>query len=128
MQMRSWKTIAGCCALTASLGLFLPAVTVARADSKTPLSPEAKAGKALFQTNCATCHDADQTTKKIGPGLKNLLKNKTLPASGKPATAANVRQIIEKGAPDATPVPMPAFGEKLSKTDIDELMAYLKTL
>lgn len=44
----------------------------------------------------------------------------------KPVTGANVTQQIEKGNPDAKP--MPAFGSMISKTDIDNLLAYLKTL
>jgi cytochrome c len=86
---------------------------------------EAAAGKALFVKNCALCHNADSTVKKIGPGRKGLLKNKERPASHKPATEANVRAQIENGNPAKG---MPAFGTKLSKAEIDGLIAYLKTI
>jgi mono/diheme cytochrome c family protein len=86
---------------------------------------EAAAGKALFVKNCALCHNADSAVKKIGPGLKGLLKNKELPASHKPATEANVRAQIENGNAAKG---MPAFGAKLPKAEIDSLIAYLKTL
>jgi mono/diheme cytochrome c family protein len=86
---------------------------------------DAAAGKALFQKNCTLCHYADKADKKIGPGLKGLLVNKELPASHHPATEANVRTQIETG--NATKG-MPAFGAKLSKTEIDGLIAYLKTV
>jgi mono/diheme cytochrome c family protein len=86
---------------------------------------DAAAGKALFVKNCALCHNADSTVKKIGPGLKGLLKNKELPASHKPATDANVRAQIKNGNAAKG---MPAFGSKFSKTEIDGLIAYLKTL
>ena len=82
-------------------------------------------GKGLFQRNCALCHNADKADKKIGPGLKAVLKNKELPASHKPATEANVRAQIENGN---LAKGMPAFGGKLSKAEIDSLFAYLKTL
>ncbi|HVC21363.1 MAG TPA: cytochrome c [Vicinamibacterales bacterium] len=110
------------------LGLAGPATVMLRAESLPPLSPEEKAGKQVFQANCTLCHVADSTDLKIGPGLKGILKNKLLPDGETPATVDNVRKVIEKGIPDATPMAMPALGSKLSKTEIDNLIAYLKTL
>lgn len=86
---------------------------------------EVAVGKGLFQRNCALCHNADKADKKIGPGLKAVLKNKELPASHKPATEANVRAQIENGS---LAKGMPPFGSKLSKAEIDNLIAYLKIL
>jgi mono/diheme cytochrome c family protein len=86
---------------------------------------DAPAGKALFARHCALCHNAGSTVKKIGPGLKGVLKNKELPASHKPATEAEVRAQIEVGNAAKG---MPAFGGKLSKAEIDSLIAYLNTL
>ena len=86
---------------------------------------DAAAGQALFVKNCTICHYADKTDKKIGPGLKGLLKNKELPANHKPVTEASVRAQIESGDPAKG---MPAFGTKFSKAEIDGLIAYLKTL
>ncbi len=80
-------------------------------------------GEELFKKNCNMCHFADKTDKKIAPGLKDLFKNKELPQSHKPATEANVREQIEKGSRV-----MPAFGNKLTPTEIDDLLEYLKTL
>jgi mono/diheme cytochrome c family protein len=37
-----------------------------------------------------------------------------------------VRDTVTNGVPTSKP-PMPAFGEKLSSTDIDNLLAFLKT-
>lgn len=88
----------------------------------------AKEGEALFKQTCNMCHFPDKTDKKIGPGLKDLFKNKELPASHKPVTEANVRAQIEKGSPQAKPMPMPAFKEKLTPEQIESLLSYLKTL
>ena len=85
-------------------------------------------GKKVFQSYCAMCHLPDDTKAKFGPGLKGVFKNKELPASHKPVTDANVREQIEKGSPEAKPMPMPAFSEKLSSEEIQNLLAYLKTL
>ena len=73
--------------------------------------------------NCAVCHYRDKSDKKLGPGLKALLKNRELPQSHRPVTEANVRAQIGKGS-----AAMPAFGNKLSAAEISNLLAYLKTL
>lgn len=114
--------------MIAALGLVVAAPMNGWAKGKTTLSPAAKAGQKLFDQNCALCHHADQTKKKIGPGLKGVLKNKELPYSHKPATVANVREQIEKGNPQGKPMPMPPFAGKLSAKDLSNLIAYLKTL
>ena len=111
-----------------ALVAVMPAATISWAKSNTALSPAAKAGKKPFDQNCTLGHIADQTTTKIGPGLKGVLKNKELPYSHKPATVANVREQIEKGNAQGKPMPMPPFAEKLSKTDLSNLIDYLKTL
>ena len=85
-------------------------------------------GQKVFQSYCAMCHLPDDTKGKIGPGLKGLFKNNELPSTHMPATEANVREQIQKGSPEAKPMPMPAFGEKLSATEIQNLLAYLNTL
>lgn len=111
-----------------ALAMAMPAATISWAKSKTELSPEAKAGQKVFEQNCTMCHYADQTKNKIGPGLKGVMKNKELPYSHRPATEANVREQIEKGNAQGKPMPMPPFGGKLSATEMNNLIAYLKTL
>lgn len=102
-----------------TLGLLLPLTVFSTQDSKsTPAD-----GEAIYKKNCNMCHFPDKADKKLGPGLKDLFKNKELPQSHKPATETNVREQIEKGSKA-----MPAFGKKLAAADIDALMAYLKTL
>lgn len=112
-----------------ALALAFPICMSARTKKpKQALSPAAKAGQKLFNQNCTVCHNPTNTTTKVGPGLKGIFKNKELPYSHKPVTEDNVRAQIEKGNPSATPMPMPAFGNTLSKKNIDDLIAYLKTL
>jgi len=114
--------------MIAALGLVVTAPMNGWAKGKTALSPAAKAGKKIFDQNCTMCHFADQTTKKIGPGLKGVFKNKELPYSHRPVTEANVREQIEKGNPQGKPMPMPPFASKISGKDMSNLIAYLKTL
>lgn len=105
-------------ALTVCLLALMFAPLFMSADSKGDVA----AGEKVYKANCDMCHFADKTDKKIGPGLKGMFAAKKLP-SGKPTTDENVRTQIEKGGKM-----MPGFGKKLSATDIDNLMAYLKTL
>src|SRR5579872_6826398 len=85
-------------------------------------------GEAIFKTNCGLCHNADKTDTKIGPGLMGLFKNQQLPSSHKPVTEANVREQMDTGSPDAKPIPMPSFKDKLTPAQKDDVIAYLKTL
>jgi mono/diheme cytochrome c family protein len=82
----------------------------------------AAAGKAIFDKQCALCHNADSTEKKIGPGLKGLYTHGTL-ADGSKVTDELVTERIENGK-----VPMPPFKGTLSPDEIKSVVQYLKTL
>lgn len=82
---------------------------------------DADKGKDVFQ-QCAVCHNADSTEKKMGPGLKGLFQRDKL-TNGKKVTEANVRAKIDDGGNG-----MPAYKDMLSDTEKDDLIAYLKTL
>jgi mono/diheme cytochrome c family protein len=84
---------------------------------------DAEAGKKVFDGNCTACHTAASTETNVGPGLKGLFKLKKMPASGKPLTEANVRDKILDGGGG-----MPGFKDTLSAAQIDDLIAYLKTV
>ncbi len=110
------------------VGLTMAVAAVTWAKGKETLSPAAQGGKKVFDQNCSLCHFPTQATTKIGPGLKGLFKMKELPYSHRPVTVANVQEQIEKGNAQGKPMPMPPFASKLSKTDISNVIAYLKTL
>ena len=78
-------------------------------------------GKDVFQ-QCAVCHNADSTEKKMGPGLKGLFSKEKM-NNGKKPTEANVREKVDEGGNG-----MPAYKEMLSDEEKDDLIAYLKTL
>ncbi len=71
---------------------------------------------------CAVCHNADSTEKKVGPGLKGLFKRDKL-QNGKPVTEANVRAMINEGGNG-----MPSYADLLSDEERNDVIAYLKTL
>ncbi len=78
-------------------------------------------GKETFQ-QCAVCHNADSTDKKMGPGLKGLFSREKM-TNGKKPTEENVRAKIDEGGNG-----MPAYKEMLSDEEKNDLIAYLKTL
>ena len=78
-------------------------------------------GERLFTEYCAGCHRPAEGRKRGGPDLSGLLKKDALPASGRPATPANVREQILRPVGS-----MPAF-TGFSETDLASLLAYLET-
>jgi len=79
--------------------------------------PQAVAkGEHIFKQSCAACHDTLGKTTKSGPGLKNYYHHHPRSAD------ATVRTIIQQGKGR-----MPAFST-LNKPQIDDLVAYLRTL
>ena len=89
------------------------------AHAATPSKAESiKAGEEVFTKNCFQCHSVQPDQVRFGPSLYNELKK---PHPKK--TDAEVRQILKGGKNK-----MPAFGEKLSKQETDDLLSYLHTL
>jgi len=87
------------------------------------LSEDEMQGRALFEDHCAPCHqDTHPELRKQPPKLEGLFQSKSLP-SGAPATDAQVRKTIIEGRGT-----MPAFDQRLSKEDVDDLVKYLHTL
>ena len=112
--MKTWRVAVFCAA-------------VALAGAACAASPEKKGapavtGKMIFQRQCTVCHFADSTDRKMGPGLKGLFKRDKL-VNGKKVTEANVRAKIAEGGNG-----MPAYKEMLGDQEMNELIAYLKTL
>lgn len=88
------------------------------------LGSSANQGKALYvEKGCVHCHYTDSKETKIAPGLKGLFSRDILPASGRAATEGNVRQQLRKPCKS-----MPSFADRLTEREMDELIAYLKTL
>ncbi len=86
-------------------------------------SASAQRGQELFDLNCSSCHeDPPPDLKKQPPKLEELFKAKYFP-SGAPATDKQVRKTIIGGLRT-----MPAFDQRLSDQDVNDLVAYLHTL
>ena len=111
--------------LLASCLVLLPGD--AAAQSKPTPAPESKLsvqeerGKGLFLQKCALCHlpkiQKPKTVPALSPIPPGLLKGAS--ANKEPA----VRQLILKGTPN-----MPGFQYALEPQELDDVIAYMKTL
>ena len=101
-----------CCAALAA-GSFAALTAAPKGDA-------AKGTEVFGQ--CAVCHNADSTEKKMGPGLKGLFKRDKL-VNGKKVTDATVLEKINEGGNG-----MPPYKDLLNDQEKDDLIAYLKTL
>jgi mono/diheme cytochrome c family protein len=92
-----------------------PTVTIRAADQKA-------FGKDLFRQHCASCHFAETSAQKIGPGLKGLYPRLTF-SDGKKVTDAALGKWIESGGKN-----MPGFKETMRPDEIRALISYIKTM
>ena len=95
-----------------------PAATPSGAEK---LSDEARRGEGLFLQRCSLCHLPRKlkfgSPPVIGPSLSGQFKDAT------PDQMKVLRGFILKGGPD-----MPGFQYGLEPKEVDDLIAYLKTL
>jgi mono/diheme cytochrome c family protein len=87
-----------------------------------PKTQQGASGKELFHRHCASCHFAEATAQKIGPGLKGLYARLTF-SDGKRVTDANLSKWIEDGGKN-----MPGFKEAMKPEQVRALVSYIKTL
>jgi mono/diheme cytochrome c family protein len=93
-----------------------------KSDAELGLNPQQAAGRRVYDSRCAECHYAYSTHNLRGPSLHGLFKKQVM-SSGIPANDDRVLDIILIGR-----AKMPAFQNKLTQQQVDELMAYLHTL
>lgn len=86
-----------------------------------PAARQTASGKELFRQHCASCHYAETTAQKIGPGLKGLYGRAF--ASGKKVSDAALAVWIENGGKD-----MPGFKDMVRTEQVRALISYIKTL
>ncbi len=113
--------------LTASLSLIailLSACDVEprKTDAELGLNAQQAAGRRVYDTRCADCHFAYSKSNLKGPSLNGLFK-KPFMKNGMPANDDRVSDIILLGR-----AKMPAFQNKLTQQQLNDLMAYLHTL
>jgi mono/diheme cytochrome c family protein len=93
-----------------------------KSDAELGLNPQEAHGRRVFDAQCARCHDPYNASAAKGPSLKKLYKRQYLP-SGLPATDQHVSDSIMLGRKM-----MPAFNQTINPQQLEDLLAYLKTL
>jgi mono/diheme cytochrome c family protein len=102
--------------LTVSL-LWMPRVRTVAQSSRGPSTQAIRHGQQMFGEYCGSCHGAHSSSSLAGPGFKGFYSTH----QPRPSDSV-IRAIIARGKGK-----MPGFGN-LSAVQIDELIAYLKTL
>jgi putative membrane protein len=81
-------------------------------------SDDAEVGRDVFQANCAMCHGTDASGMMgMHPSLRGAVERLTL--EGVEVTVRNGRDTMP---------PMPAFEDRLTDQEINDVIAYLDTL
>jgi mono/diheme cytochrome c family protein len=78
-------------------------------------------GHAVFQTDCARCHDDRDDSSLHAPALLGVFKQQYLP-SGSPATDRHIATVLQQGYGLMPPI------ANMDPQDLDDLLAYLHTL
>ncbi len=82
----------------------------------------ADTGPDLFAAKCASCHGKDGSGNT--PMGKNLKLKDLGSADVQKMPDSDLKNVIDKGKPPK----MPAYGSKLSSTQIDDLVKFIRSL
>jgi mono/diheme cytochrome c family protein len=93
-----------------------------KTDAELGLNPQQALGRRVYDTRCAECHYAYSKRNLRGPSLNGLFKKQFM-TNGMPSNDERVSDIILLGR-----AKMPAFQQKLTQQQFDDLLAYLHTL
>ena len=120
-KRREWRSVLLLLALlTMSLACD---VERRKSDADLGLNPQQAAGRKIYDAECDRCHEPYSSRGKKGPPLKGIFQNKYLSLSGLPANDERVTDIVQHGRKE-----MPAYSQKFSPEDFENLLAYLHTL
>jgi mono/diheme cytochrome c family protein len=94
-----------------------------KSDAELGLNPQQAAGRRLYDQYCDRCHEPYSSRDKKGRSLQGVFKKPFLAVSGMPANDERVGEMIVTGRNM-----MPAFGQVMSQSQVQDLLAYLHTL
>jgi mono/diheme cytochrome c family protein len=118
---KQWGLLA--CVTLLLVAVFACDVERRKSDAELGLNAQQASGRKIYDAECARCHEAYSTRGKKGPPLKGMFQKQYLSLTGLPANDERVTDIIQHGRKD-----MPAYSQKFSSEDMENLLAYLHTL
>jgi mono/diheme cytochrome c family protein len=93
-----------------------------KSDAELGLNEQQATGRKVYDAYCLGCHEAYITGGRRGPSLMGVFKKKELP-SGTPANDQRVSEVVMQGR-----AKMPAFGDRITAQQLQDLLAYMHTL
>ena len=120
MRKRRW---AGLCALFVTISVAEPAVAQQRNDQRV-LTNDERVGRTLFQTRCAMCHVGQEAAAEMA-----VVNSERRPAMGPTLSKANAKDetALRKKIKDGS-VRMPGYKYTFSDAQVDQVIAFMKTL
>jgi mono/diheme cytochrome c family protein len=108
-----------------SILLFFTGCTAERrkSDAELGLTAQQASGRRVYDHYCDRCHEPYSSSDKQGPPMQGVFKHQYLAVSGLPANNQRVGEVIRYGR-----AKMPGFGQALTPQQVDDLLAYLRTL
>jgi len=94
-----------------------------KSDAELGLNAQQAIGRRLYDQYCDRCHEPYSSRDKKGRSLQGVFKKQFLAVSGMPANDERVGEMIVTGRNM-----MPAFGQVLAQSQVQDLLAYLHTL
>ena len=104
------------------IGLAACNVERRKSDAELGLSPQQARGRHVYDQHCIRCHEPYSTRGHNGPGLAGLNKKGFMP-SGIPVNDDRLTDVIMMGKSK-----MPAFRNSITQEQLQDLLAYIKTL
>src|SRR5690349_16547950 len=115
------KSLLGAAVLTAAAVGFFTVSSAPKAASQPMAAGDAAKGKAVFESNCAFCHNAESDEAIVGPGLKGLFKWPAHKLSDgtehKEHTVDIIKNQVQNGGGGMAPM-----GEQVKGEDLDNLL------
>jgi mono/diheme cytochrome c family protein len=103
---------------------ILSGATFAQAQSTSTASDTEMFGRKIFQTRCAMCHVGQDPATELQDGTAGRQWTfGPLLSKANAANEATLRDKIKNGGPR-----MPAYKLALTATDIDQVIAFIKTI
>ena len=130
--MRAWMLTAGLAVGCFLLGCSSQEGRTGSDAGNAPAAPEAVSltgvakGEQIFYSTCAVCHDPATEAGRIAPSLKGYFQqppHKHADGQEREHSEAFAREFIMKGNTN-----MPPMNKALSPQDLENVLAYLRTL